>query len=121
MKKLLPFFIFLSFLICYLEWAGGNSGFIAQLEYDLFRQGIHKNSFFHPLILLPLVGQILLLVFLFLPNRRFTIASILLLSVLVVMIFIVGVLAMNFKIILSTLPFIVLSILYIFWSKEKKE
>lgn len=121
MKRFLPLFIFLSTFLCYLEWGGGNSGFLVQLEYDLFFKTSQPNSFLHPLILLPLAGQILLLLSVLLPNRKLTLSGIVLLSLLVLMILVVGLLSMNLKIILSTLPFLALSIFYILkYRKERK-
>jgi len=114
MKRLLPLFIFLSTFLCYLEWGGGNSGFLFQLESDLFFKSTEASSFVHPLILLPLVGQVLILISVFLPNKKLTLAGILLLAVLVLMILFVGILSMNLKIILSTLPFVTLSAYFIF-------
>jgi hypothetical protein len=118
-QRILPIAIFLAFLFCYLEWAGGNSGFIFQLEYDAFSRGMDKSSFMHPLIILPLVGQIMLFISIILLKRKAILVGILLLSVLVVVIFLVGLLAFNLKIILSALPFLVLSALYI--SRYRKE
>jgi len=118
-QRLLPILIFISFFFCYLEWAGGNSGFIVQLEYDAFSRGMDKSSFIHPLIILPLVGQIMLFISIILLKRKAILVGIVLLSVLVVVIFLVGLLAFNLKIILSALPFLVLSTLYI--SRYRKE
>jgi hypothetical protein len=113
MKRFLPLCIFLSFLIGYLEWGGGNSGFIFQLEYDAFTKDFHQGAFLHPFILLPLIGQVLLLVSLFVQNRKLIIAGIIFLSVLMLMILLVGVLSLNLKIIASTLPFLTLSVFFL--------
>jgi hypothetical protein len=120
MGKFLPFLIFLSFLVCYLEWAGGHSGFIFQMEYQFFSGEISKGSLTHPLILFPLAGQIILLVAFFYPKRKLMLAAILMLSLLVVMILLAGILAMNVKQIISTLPFIGFSIYYFLNSRGKK-
>lgn len=105
--------LLLSFLICYLEWAGGNSGFLFQFEYSVFSTNANQNTFAHPLIFIPLLGQLLLLISVFYPNKRLTLFGIILLSVLVLVILLVGVLSFNLKIILSTIPFITISILFI--------
>ena len=118
MNKFLSLLILLSSLIGYLEWGGGNSGYLFSLEYDLIRKGMSSNELMHPFILLPLVGQILLLVSMFYPKRALVITGILLLSVIMLMILLVGLLSMNFKIILSALPFLVLSVYYIISSRK---
>jgi len=121
MNKFLPLLILLSSLFGYFEWGGGNSGYLGSLEYDLIRKGMSSSELFHPFILLPLCGQILLLVSLFYPKRALVIAGILLLSVIMLMILLVGILSLNFKIILSALPFIVLSVFYIIKSRNKMD
>jgi hypothetical protein len=116
---MLPRFINLSILItsllCYLEWGGDNSGFLFQMEVELFRQEDLSHSITHIMVLAPLVGQLLLLFTLFqkVPGRRLTAIGIGLLSVLVLMISLVGILGLNYKIFLSTIPFIVTAILFI--------
>lgn len=118
MNKFLPLLILLSSLIGYLEWGGGNSGYLFNLEYDLIRKGMSRSELMHPFILLPLVGQIVLLVSLFYPKRAWVITGILLLSVIMLMILLVGFLSMNYKIILSAIPFLVLSVYYIISSRK---
>lgn len=116
---MLPRFINLALLItpliCYLEWGGDNSGFLFQMEVELFRQDDLFHSMTHVMVLAPLVGQLLLLFTLFQknPGRRLTAIGIGLLSVLVLMISLVGILGLNYKIFLSTIPFIITAILFI--------
>jgi hypothetical protein len=116
---MIPRFINLALLItsllCYLEWGGGNSGFLFQLEYELFKQDDLAHSFTHVMVFAPLAGQLLLLftVFQKTPGRRLTTIGIGLLSLLVLMIFLVGVLGLNYKIFLSTLPFIASVVVFI--------
>jgi heme A synthase len=102
-------------LICYLEWSGGHSAFVYQMEYNILFQ--HKNtsgSFTHPLVLLPLLGQLLILftVFQKQPGKRLALAGQVMLSLLVVMILVAGILSLNIKIILSTVPFIIASVAF---------
>lgn len=103
----------LAFMLCYLQWAD-QSRFIFQMEYEiLFRP--QASNFAHPLILLPFLGQILILVTLFLKQvRKWMIyAGILLMGVLVLMVFLAGALSLNGWIVLSTLPFITVALLLI--------
>ena len=113
--RLINLALLITSLICYLEWGGGNSGFLFQMEYELFKQTDLTHSLTHVMVLAPLVGQLLLLVTLFqkTPGRRLTAIGVGLLSVLILMIFLVGILGLNYKILLSTLPFIITSILFI--------
>ena len=112
-SKIINLGLFLSFLICYLEWAGGNSGFIFQLEYSVFALNANQNTFTHPLILIPLIGQLLLLISVFYPNKKLTLLGIILLSVLVLIILLVGILSLNIKIIASSLPFIAIATFFL--------
>jgi hypothetical protein len=113
--------LLLSFLICYLEWGGNNSGFVSQLEYQLFAQGsnLHR-SILHPFILLPLTGQLLLLYNTLAPKPRrvLTIPALLLLSLLVLMVLLTGILSGNWKMIVSTIPYLVVSV-YFFVRKRR--
>lgn len=114
-SRILNLGLFLSFMICYLEWGGGNNGFIFQMEYEVIRQLFSGGSVLHPLTILPFAGQILLLITLFqrTPNRRLTILSMILLGSLVLMILLVGILSLNLKILFSVLPFLIFSYLII--------
>lgn len=118
-SKLINLGLFLSFLICYLEWAGGNSGFIFQLEYSVFSENANQNTFAHPLIFIPLLGQFLVLIAIFYPNKKLSLVGLILLSVLVLIFLLVGILSVNVKIIASTIPFFVLTILFISHYKKK--
>lgn len=122
MRKYFPFLILLAFLIIYLEWPGDNSGFIFQMEYDLFTRDLSWHTMLHPMIVVPLAGQLLLIGSIFYPNRRLIITSILLLGFLAILILLVGILALNWKIVLSTLPFVGMSAFFIIrgWKKKKK-
>lgn len=120
MQRLLVLGLLVSFLLCYLEWGQSNSGFLFQLEYQVFAAGNKSlSSIVHPLILIPFGGQLLLLIVVFQrnPRRRLAVIGILLLSLLVLVILLVGILVFNLKIILSTLPFLLLSVYYVFFNK----
>jgi len=122
MQRLFNVGLLLSFLICYLEWGGGNSGFLFQFEYQIFFRN-NSRDFIHPLIIIPFLGQIFLLVGIFWSsqNRRLTLIGMILLSVLVFVILLVGILSLNSKIILSTLPFFLISFLFIRWMRSHRD
>jgi hypothetical protein len=122
MRRYLPLLLLIAFLIVYLEWSGDNTGFIFQMEYDFFTKDLSVHTLFHPMIIFPLTGQLLLLASVFFQNRRVIITSILLLGFLVFFILLIGIMALNWKIVLSTLPFLGLSAYYIVqgWKKNRK-
>ena len=68
MRKLIALGLLLTSLLCYLEWGkeSDQSGFLFQMEYYLiFGKGNILSSITHPLVLLPLAAQFLLLFVLF--------------------------------------------------------
>jgi hypothetical protein len=71
MQQKAPFIaLFFSFFLGYLSWAD-QSRFIFQLEYELFfTLGNKGENFAHPLILLPFLGQIMVLWHIFQPSSR---------------------------------------------------
>ncbi len=114
MNKTRPLIIslILTSLLGYLEWGTDQKMFLLQGEADilvkLFRD---PASVLHPFILLPLVGQILLLVALFQnPPRKWLIyAGMACIGLLLGLILVVGLIGGNVKTILSTLPFLFFS------------
>ena len=114
--KLLSFLLIMSSLIGYLEWGTSNHGFLFQLEGEVLKK-LFENPMeaIHPFTVLPLLGQILLLVAIFKkgPAKGLTIAGMACIGVLMLMLFIIGVLGPNFKILLSTLPFFIAAFLAI--------
>ena len=63
-QRLINIALFVSSLACYLEWPG-NSGFLFQMEYEVFAKALRGISVLHPLVILPLIGQIILLLTIF--------------------------------------------------------
>jgi heme A synthase len=97
--------------------------FVFEIEWDvLFGDHDKKDSFMHPAIALPFIGQLLLLFTLFqkTPNRKLTITGIILMGLLVLLLLLIGILGLNFKIIASVIPFIGLSVFYFIKEKGTK-
>jgi hypothetical protein len=95
-----------------LEWGGGNEAFLFQIEGDvLFKLVTNPTSVIHPFIVFPLAAQVALLVTLFQkkPSKRMTFWSMGGLGILLVLVFVIGWMTLNYKMIFSTLPFIVVS------------
>lgn len=112
--KLLNLGLILSSFIGYLEWGTDQSGFLIETEWMIL-SGLFTDpmSVLHPFTVIPLLGQILLLVTLFqkTPDRKLTYAGLACLSLLLVFIPVIGILAMNLKIFASAVPFIVIGVL----------
>ena len=119
--KLLRIGLLLSFLCLYLEWGKRQHAFVAQIEWQIITlQKDTVNTFMHPLVLLPFLGQLLLLytVLTSKPRRWQTRTSIVLMGTLAFMVLLVGGLSLNGKIILSALPFWIIAVWL--WQKEKE-
>ncbi|MBK9153217.1 MAG: hypothetical protein IPM25_03175 [Chloracidobacterium sp.] len=121
-KKILNALVILTSLFGYLEWGGGNGAFLFQAEWEVLRKLFSDPvSAAHPFTLVPLLGQVLLLITLFQkePSRWVTYIGIACLALLLLMMVLVGVLGSNFKILLSTLPFMVTAVLAIREARKK--
>lgn len=114
-RKLLNALLLICFSFCYLEWPGNNSSFFYELELTMIRkEGDLLNTLTHPLIFTGIVSQLILLFCIVYPKplNKLNGIAILALSLLVLFILLVGLLAMNFKIIASVIPFLVLASYY---------
>lgn len=111
-EKLLNLGLVLTSLMGYLEWGTGHSAFLFQAETEMFLKAWHAPmSVLHPFTLLPVVGQLALLSTLFQrsPGRVRTLAGIAGLGLLLGLMFVIGLLSKNLRILGSTLPFLVLA------------
>lgn len=59
--RILLLVCFVSFLFCYLGWGEGQGGYFWELEYEIIAKGLRKDLL-HPALLLPFVGQMLILI-----------------------------------------------------------
>lgn len=111
--KILNLLLIITSLIGYLEWAGNNHVFLFQVEFEIIYK-FFKNPtiIIHPFILFPLIGQILLFITLFQKSasKILTYISIVGIGLLLGFIFISGIISLNFKIIISTIPFLIVAI-----------
>jgi hypothetical protein len=113
-SKVLNSLLIFTSLLGYLEWSGNNHIFLFKAEAEIFSKLLtDPSSVLHPFTILPLVGQILLLITLFqkTPSKLLTYISIGGLGLLIGFMCIAGIMTLNFKIIISTLPFIIVSII----------
>lgn len=121
MKQILNLALLIAFSICYLEWPPNNSMFIFMAEYEIFAN--EKNwvsNFTHPIIIVGFLAQLILLYCVFNKNASHKLNSIgvLLLTPLVLLFFVVGLLSVNSKIALSSLPYLALTFIYFYWHKK---
>lgn len=114
MKKLLNILLLLTFQMGYLQWGHSNSSFIFMSEAALFsKASTDPGSFLHPIVLILLCGQLILLYTIFQkqPGRVLSLTGLACLSVLMLFLLFIGIISFNIKIIGSTLPFIITGVL----------
>ncbi len=107
----------------YLEWSGDSHSFLVEAEWELFSKVFTSpQSVIHPFILLPFMGQILLVITLFQrkPSKTLTYIGIGCLGLLLVCMFLIGIISLKYKIVCSTIPFLVLSVYTIKHHSTKK-
>lgn len=120
--KLLIGSVVLSSLFGYLEWGGQDyHAFLYQTEIEFFSKLFtDSKSVLHPFTVIPLAGQLILIFVLFQkrPNFWLVLSGIVGLAVLLLFMFFIGIISGSWKITLSVLPFIVLSLTVIFLRKK---
>ncbi len=100
----------------YLEWGKDQKMFLFQVEGTLLSKLIaDPMSVIHPLTVLPMAGQLLLLISLFQknPGKKITYTGLSFLGILMLFIFFIGLVSFHIKVIASVIPFIVTGILTI--------
>lgn len=115
-SKLLNLLLIITSLAGYLEWGGGNSAFLFQAEAEVLSKIFtDPASVIHPFSLLPMVGQLLLLITLFQhkPGRLLTWIGLSGIGILLVFMFVIGIISLNLKVAFSTVPFLVVGVVTI--------
>jgi len=95
-----------------MEWPGNNHGFLILMQYEIiFGKYFDLKNFIHPVILLPLIGEILLIITLFQKkiSKVLLFTGMACLSVIMIIIFVVGIASLNIKIFASSIPFFIIS------------
>jgi cobalamin biosynthesis protein CobD/CbiB len=108
----------------YLQWGGNNHMFLFEAEWELLKKAIEKPaSVLHPFTVLPFLGQVLLFITLFQkqPDKRLTLIGIALLGLLIGFMFLIGIMTLNFRILFSTLPFLILAVITIIAFRKKNQ
>ncbi|WP_353151370.1 hypothetical protein [Flavobacterium sp.] len=122
-SKILNFLLIVFSLFGYLEWSGNQHIFLLEAEIEIFSKlFINPKSVIHPFIILPIIAQFLLLFTLSqkTPSKKLTYISIFGLGLLLGFMLFVGLVSLNYKIVISTIPFVLLSILTILHHRKQK-
>jgi hypothetical protein len=108
--------LFLSSFCGYLEWGGGQHVFVLESETDILRKlFVDPLSVIHPFTIVPLIGQLLLFgsIVRLTPSKKFIIAGIICIGTLYLFLLAIGLAIMNWRIVFSALPFLLLSLAWI--------
>lgn len=121
-NRLLVLLIVVSSFIGYLEWGGGNKYFLFEMEKEvLVRFFANPTSVIHPLTILPILGQVMLFITLVKNpfNKRLAYWGIGLIGLLMLLIFFIGIIELNGKILLCTLPFLISSLIFLYTNMRR--
>lgn len=121
--KILNALLILTSLAGYLEWGKDNHVFLFQAEAEIITKLFtDPASVIHPFTLLPMFGQILLLITLSQksPGKLLTFGGMACIGLLLVLMFTIGVMDWNIKILISTLPFLITAVLAIRHHRRNK-
>lgn len=113
-SKILNALLIVTSLFGYLEWGLDNHVFLFQAEGEIILKLLREPAAAaHPFTLLPLFGQIILLITLFQknPGRGLTYLGLAGIGLLLFFMFLIGLISLNEKILLSTLPFLLVAFL----------
>ena len=122
--KILNALLILTSLIGYLEWSGDSSSFLFQAEAEIFSKLFSDpQSVLHPFTVIPFIGQLLLAVTLLQkkPGKVLTYTGILALGFLMMFLFVIGWMSMNYKIIGSTVPFLLVAVMTVIHLRKRKK
>lgn len=108
--------------MCYMEWGGGQSGFVWDVLIKVFTDKEKlRDNLLHPVILSGLIGMLAMLYCGLTAKapRKVQLLTVLLPGLVVLLILLSGLLSRNVKMVLSVLPYISISLLIIRSGKPK--
>jgi hypothetical protein len=108
--KILISLLIVTSLFGHLEWGQGNQMFLFEAEAEIFTKFFDDPlSVLHPFTVLPLLGQMILLFTLFQkkPGRLLIFIGMGCLGILLALLLFIGIIDLNFSILLSAVPFFV--------------
>ena len=115
-KRILNLLLIVTSLFGYLEWGVDSHTFLFQAEADVLVKLVNTpGDVLHPLTILPILGQIALLVSLFQkdPNRILTWFGLGAIGILFLFILLSGLLGKHVLVAMSTAPFLITALLVI--------
>ena len=124
MHRLINLGLLVAFLICYTNWGHNEVGFIAQIEYDIFKYSAAVTAAIqNPLLVLAFPGEILFFVGIFQSTntKRLTLAGLILVGIPVLDILVTGIFNGQPLNSLSTIPFLAIAILWFIRQRKLKE
>ena len=110
--KILNALLIISSLFGFLEWGHNNKMFLFQLEAEIVSKIFNDpKSVLHPFTIIPFLGQVLLLITLFQrsPGKILTYMGIGGIGILLGLMFLIGCISFNLKILFSTIPFLAIA------------
>ncbi|MCU0442979.1 MAG: hypothetical protein MUE96_11320 [Bacteroidia bacterium] len=99
-----------SSLLGYLEWGNNQHVVLWQAEWDILSTlAVNPMQVIHPLTIIPLIGQLLLIICMLQhsPNKWLIWTGMGAIASLLVLMFAIGLLGLRWRIVGSTLPFII--------------
>ncbi len=111
--KYINFSLVLASLFGFLEWGGNNAKFLYEVEFEILKKlSVNPWAVLHPLTIIPFISQAFLILTLIqsTPSRTLTIIGIYGIGILMVLILAIGIMTVNIKMIVSTLPFILCAV-----------
>ncbi|MCG3166283.1 MAG: hypothetical protein POELPBGB_02061 [Bacteroidia bacterium] len=123
-SKLLNFLLIITSLFGYLEWGTDSHSFLFMVEAEIFSKLFSDPlSVLHPFTVVPFAGQVILLITLLQnpPNKVLTYIGMGCLALLLVLVFAIGVLSLNYKIFFSAVPFLVVAVVAVRHYRSKPD
>jgi hypothetical protein len=104
----------------YMEWGTDSKSMVLTAEAAILHKLFtNPGEVIHPFVLVPLVGQIFLIVSLFMKNpKRLVLLGIACISLLYLMLLFISIISLNWKMFISVVPFFVFAIIYIVYIRK---
>jgi hypothetical protein len=122
-ERMLNLALVLSSLTAYLEWGTDSNTMLWAAEADVLKKLFTDPlSVLHPFTVIPLAGQVILLLNVFIPRPRkaFAYTGIACIGILLLLILFIGIITANFKTIGSVLPFLVTAAIALIYYIRRK-
>jgi CHASE2 domain-containing sensor protein len=103
-----------------MEWGTDSKSMVLTAEAAILHKLFtNPGEVIHPFVLVPLVGQIFLIVSLFMKNpKRLVLLGIACISLLYLMLLFISIISLNWKMFISVVPFFVFAIIYIVYIRK---